>query len=469
MSTRSRRELLADAGRLAAAAVGASALDATGARAAPLRKDDGYRGIWYFNQPSNDEYVYKYSGGFGTYPQQHIPIAYYSPAANKTFFCYGGTVTGKQELLHMVSYFDHATGMVPRPTVLLNKKTNDAHDNPTLMLDDTGHVWIFSNAHGTARPAYIHRSVRPHSVDEFEKTLTTNFSYSQPWHLPSKGFLFLHTRYASGRGLHWMTSPDGLKWSEPRPLAGIAQGHYQISWRDGTRLATCFNYHPTKGGLNARTNLYYLETADHGESWRTADGRTVRTPLTEARNDALIHDFEAEGLLVYLKDLQFDADHRPVLVFLTSKGYQSGPANDPRTWRTARWTGKAWEIRPITTSDHNYDFGSFYIEGGVWRLLAPTSPGPQPYCTGGEMVVWSSKDQGRTWVKDRELTAGSPRNHTYARRPVNAHPELYALWADGDAKKPSESHLYFTNRAMDGVWKLPPRMDGEFAKPERVR
>src|SRR3954454_13884971 len=40
-----------------------------------LPKDDGYRGIWYWNQRSNDEYVYKYSGGFATYPQQHVPIA----------------------------------------------------------------------------------------------------------------------------------------------------------------------------------------------------------------------------------------------------------------------------------------------------------------------------------------------------------------------------------------------------------
>jgi hypothetical protein len=38
-------------------------------------KDDGYRGIWYFNQPSNDECRYKYSGGFATYPQQQLPFA----------------------------------------------------------------------------------------------------------------------------------------------------------------------------------------------------------------------------------------------------------------------------------------------------------------------------------------------------------------------------------------------------------
>ena len=54
-------------------------------------KDTGYRGIWYMNQPSNDEYVYKYSGGLGTYCAKHQPFAVYSPEANKTFFCYGGT------------------------------------------------------------------------------------------------------------------------------------------------------------------------------------------------------------------------------------------------------------------------------------------------------------------------------------------------------------------------------------------
>ncbi len=34
-------------------------------------KDDGYRGIWYMNQPSGDEYAFKYSGGLGTYCAKH--------------------------------------------------------------------------------------------------------------------------------------------------------------------------------------------------------------------------------------------------------------------------------------------------------------------------------------------------------------------------------------------------------------
>ncbi|MBX6314060.1 MAG: BNR-4 repeat-containing protein [Isosphaeraceae bacterium] len=435
-------------------------------RAAAL-KDDGYRGIWYANQPTGDQYRYKYSGGFATYPQQHIPIAIYSKEARKTFFCYGGRPRDENRLLIMVSYYDHATGTVPRPAILLDKRTDDAHDNPTLSLDDEGYLWVFANAHGTSRPAYIHRSTRPHSIDEFERIATTNFSYAQPWHLPGRGFLVLHTRYSPGRNLFWMTSADGRTWAEPRPLARVALGHYQISRGQGDRLATAFNYHPRPLGLNARTNLYYLETPDGGRTWRTADGTAARTPMTEPQNPALVHDYEAEGRLVYLKDLQFDAEGRPVILYLTSRGYEPGPANGPRTWYTARWTGSDWKIRPFTGSDHNYDFGSLYIEpDGTWRIIAPTEPGPQPFGTGGEMVMWASRDQGATWQRVKQLTHDSRRNHTYARRPLDAHPDFYAFWADGDVLRPSGSNLYFTNQTGDHVWRLPETMTGESARPE---
>jgi len=437
----------------------------------PLPKDDGYRGIWYYNQPSNDEYRYKYSGGFATYPQQHVPIAYYAKEVGKTFFCYGGTVKGRNELLHMVSSYDHATGMVPRPTILLNKKTGDAHDNPTMMLDDAGYAWIFSNSHGTSRPSYIHWSRKPYSIDEFEHVLTTNFSYCHPWHIAGRGFLALHTRYTKDhhRRLFSMTSADGVHWDEPRMLAHVHKGHYQISWRLGSRLGTAFNYHPHPVGLNARTNLYYMETHDFGETWRNAQGQALEIPLTAPHNPALVREYEADSLLVYLKDIAFDAEGRPVILYLTSRGYESGPANDPRTWMTARWDSEAWEFRPVTTSDSNYDFGSLYLEpDGTWRIIAPTEPGPQRYNPGGEVVIWTSADRGATWTRTKQLTHGSRHNHTYVRRPVDAHPDFYALWADGHAREPSESSLYFTNRTGDHVWRLPPLMRGKFARPEIV-
>jgi hypothetical protein len=127
-----------------------------------------------------------------------------------------------------------------------------------------------------------------------------------------------------------------------------------------------------------------------------------------------------------------------------------------------------WKMRPITTSGNNYDTGSLYLEpDGTWRVIAPTDLGSQPYNPGGEMTVWASDDQGATWKKGKPLTSGSLLNHNYARRPVDAQDGFYAFWADGHGRQPSASSLYFCNKTGD-VYRLPPRMTEEFARPERI-
>ncbi len=432
-------------------------------------KADGYQGIWYSIQPLDNEYAYKYSGGLGTYCAKHIPLACYAAEVQKTFFCYGARPKEANRLLHAVSYYDHRTGTVPRPTILMDKRTEDAHDNPTIMLDDDGFVWIFSSAHGTVRPAYIHRSTRPHSIDAFKLIETTNFSYHQAWYLSGRGFLFLHTKYVEGRRLlHWTSSPDGRKWRQPRRLAAIEEGQYQLSWRFGDKVGTAFNYHPTDLGANYRSNLYYVETADFGRTWRSADGEAIAPPITQVDSPALVHDFRAERLLVYLKDLNFDAEGNPIILFVTSAGWEPGPANAPRTWRTAHWDGSGWSVRGQIESDSNYDTGCLHVEAdGAWRIVGPTEPGPQPYNPGGEMALWTSPDRGASWRKLRQMTHGSRHNHTYARRPVNAHADFYAFWADGHGRRESESQLYFCNAAGES-FRLPASMKAERERPERL-
>jgi hypothetical protein len=455
-------------------------------------KDSGYRGIWYMNQPSGDKYVYKYSGGLGTYCAKHKPLAVYCDKVSKTFFCYGGTTTdSNRKLLHMVSYYDHRTHTVPRPTILLDKRTSDAHDNPVISVDEKGYIWIFSTSHGTGRPSYIHRSTKPYGISEFElvdatkmedseQVPMTNFSYAQPWYVEGKGFVCFFTRYnyPVDRTICFMASPDGVNWSKWIRLAAIQRGHYQVSTANRNKAGTAFNFHPQEKGVNWRTNLYYIETLDFGKTWQTVNGGEVRLPLAEIKSPALVRDYQAEGLKVYLKDIRFDKYGRPVILFLTSKGYESGQKNDPRTWTTARWIPASagaglsarkrgrWQIRPAFTSDNNYDMGSLYIEQeGTWRIIAPTETGPQPYNTGGEMATWISRNEGASWQKIKQLTKDSPRNHSYARRPVNAHPDFYALWADGHGRKPSQSNLYFCDKEGN-VRVLPREMSEDFQKPE---
>lgn len=443
------------------------------AAAQPLPRDDGYRGIWYPNQKMPGPYPWKYSGGMATYPQQIHPQAIYAPKVNKTFFVYGGRPKEANTLRYMVSYFDHATGKVPRPVILASKKTDDAHDNAALVIDSEGHLWVFCNAHGTGRPSWIYRSRQPYAIDDFELIKTTNFSYGQPWWVEGKGFLFLHTLYGKtgkGREMYWTTSADGRAWSDPSPLAQMGVGQYQVSWVHGGTVGTAFNYHPVKGGLNARTNLYYVETRDFGKTWRTADGKAIKTPLTKINNTALVHDYAAKKRLVYMKNMQFDAQGRPVILYLTSGGYKPGPEAGPRIMMTAHWLGDRWDLREVTRTDHNYDFGALTVEpDGAWRIIGATEDGPQKYMTGGEIALWLSKDEGAHWQKVKDVTHGSARNQNYPRHPLNAHPGFYAFWADGDANKESGSDLYFTDKEGSHVWRLPTVMTADEQAPELLK
>lgn len=466
-------------------------------------KDDGFRGIWYYNQRLNNEYVFKYSGGLGTYCTNHYPFSVYAPEVDKTFFCYGGTDRAGHEnderkatLLHEVSYYDHKTGQVARPTIILDKKTDDAHDNPVMSIDEQGYIWVFSTSHGTGRPSYVSRSKKPYDIGEFELVPVTkkiegrdvpmtNFSYFQVWNVPGKGFIVFFTTYdksllkdpetRSARTACFMTSRDGVTWSEWQPLAGIVRGHYQNGavWKD-KKVGSAFNYHPEdppRVGLNYRTNLYYMESEDFGKTWKTADGKTLNVPLRDGDINcaALVRDYRSQELNVYVMDMVYDNEGRPIIIYITSKGFESGPENDPRTWCIAAWNGRNWDFGEITTSDNNYDYGSLFIdENDVWRIVGTSGIGPQAYNTGGEVSSWLSADRGKTWKLEKQLTDNSEFNHCFPRRTVGAHPDFYAIWADGHGRKKSKSRIYFCNEKGD-VFRLPEVMTEDFAMPELVR
>ena len=431
----------------------------------------GYRGIWFTLGQMQGAYGDKYSGGLAfSWSHTLTPMAVHAPEVNKTFFVYGGT-TGPEDryLLTMASYYDHAHHRVPRPAIVRDQRgVNDPHDNPSITIDGEGHLWVFIAGRGRHRPGQIYRSTAPYSIEGWEEIVSREQTYSQVWYVPERGFFHLQTLYTRGRELYWETSRDGRDWTHTpaedlRKLAGF-RGHYQVSRLHGSTIGTAFNYHP-EGSVDRRTNLYYVQTADFGETWTTVDGQVVATPLEDRDNPALVIDYEAQGRLVYVTKLLFDESGRPVILYITSGGFGPGPENDPRTWHTTRWTGSAWETHVITHSDHNYDMGSLYLDGDRWRLIAPALRGPQRYFTGGEVGLWVSEDRGAHWRLERQVTRDSARNHSYVRRPHQPVEPFYAMWADGDSRAFSISHLYFTNAAADRVYLLPYEMDGEFAEP----
>ncbi|MBN2580916.1 MAG: BNR-4 repeat-containing protein [Pirellulales bacterium] len=433
-------------------------------RASP--KDDGYRGIW-FTLGQKTPYGDKYSGGLGTYTANHVPMAVYSPETKKTFFVYGGAKQGKRHLLEMISYYDHVRRVVPRPTIVHDKKgVNDPHDNPSLCIDGKGYLWVFISGRGRKRPGFIYRSAKPYDIDDFQLQWQGEITYPQPRWIEGKGFLHLFTKYTNGRELYWSTSPDGRTWAKDHKFAGI-EGHYQTSHQVGNRVITAFNRHPGHKPDN-RTDLYYMETDDFGKTWKNDRGETLKLPLTKPDNPARVRNYSAEKRMVYIADLDLDAQGRPAILYITSASYIPGPPGKPRWWTVAHWTGDRWEYTEITHANHNYCVGELTIEGNTWRIIGPTEPGPQPIGTGGEVALWISRDEGKTWTKQRDVTRHSPMNHTYVRRVIDAHPEFYAYWADGNPDKFSPSRLYFCDKTGEKVWQLPSMMYGDCETPKLI-
>lgn len=436
---------------------------------------DGYRGIWFALGQVNTEYGDKYSGGLGTYTMKHIPMAVYSPEADKTFFVYGGTPSESQKYLQcMIGCYDHATGFLQKPRVVQDKGKDgvkDPHDDPTVQIDRDGHIWVFVSGRSTKREGYRYRSVNPYDITAFETVDHTVMAYPQVMYSRDKGFFLFYTRYDGTRQLFYSKSRDGREWTPYRQLASIKEGketksgHYQISNICGEKLCTAFNRH-INGNVDTRTSIYFLQSEDWGETWTTASGEAVKTPVTERYSNSLVIDYQAEGKNCYIKDLNFDTQGNPVILYLISDSHLTGPEGGAREWFSLYWNGTEWEKSKITESTHCYDSGSIWVDGDTWTVLAPTDAGPQYWGAGGEVVQWTSTDKGRTWTRTFALTAGSASNHTYVRRPLNASDGFLAFWADGNADTFSRSSLYFCNRD-DEVFRMPYDMTAEWQSPER--
>ena len=433
----------------------------------------GYRPIWF---ELNQKYQYgdKYSGALGTYTAKHHPLAIYSEAVDKTFFVYGGTKSPESKyLLCMIGEYDHSSGLISKPLVVCDKMgVDDPHDNPSILIDDQGYIWVFVSGRGRVRMGFKYKSKKPFKIDGFEKITTQEMTYPQPKKMDSSFFNFF-TKYTGVRQLYIEKSKNGIQWSDDELLAAIPEqkneksGHYQISAQyQEKKIGTFFNRHPN-GIVDLRTDLYYIESSDLGETWNTADQQPISIPVTEKNSPSRVEDYARLKKNIYLKDMVFDSNGRPICLYIRSNGHKPGPVSQPYEWCITKWNGSKWTTHSITTSDHNYDMGSLLFFNEDLYLVAPTAIGPQKWGVGGELQVWKSDDLGYHWIKERDLTHKSIMNHSYVRKSENFKAPFIFFWANGDAHQFSKSELFFGN--LNGeIWKLPYSMEKEYELPQKI-
>ena len=140
-------------------------------------------------------------------------------------------------------------------------------------------------------------------------------AYSNAFYVSGSGLMLVYNEYDDGRAAHVATSPDGISWTE-KELLDTEQGHYTVARQNGSTIGVTADYH-RDGNLDHRTNLYYLQTNNFGQTWTNVSGSPLPVPLTTRNNAALVHDYYAENQLVYMKDIDYDAAGKPILLYLT--------------------------------------------------------------------------------------------------------------------------------------------------------
>ena len=300
---------------------------------------DGYRGIWFTIGQARSGYGDKYSGGLGTYTMKHMPMAVYSPEADKTFFVYGGTPSEERKyLLCMVGCYDHKTGMLRRPVVVYDKGVagvGDPHDDPTIQLDKEGYVWVFVAGRANKRPGIRYRSTKPYDISEFEYVNESIMAYPQVHYHPEKGFFLFFTRYDGVRRLFYQSSTDGIRWTDYRQIASIIDegetksGHYQFTNLCGDKLMCCFNRH-INGNVDTRTNIQYIQSEDWGRRAQVADRTLERHRMGLQRHydlDALLRQRQPVDRRRGRLDRHRADRHRPAVL---GHGRRDGDVAQPR-------------------------------------------------------------------------------------------------------------------------------------------
>ncbi len=418
-----------------------------------------FRGVWYACGTANTlpDQKYVYTGGKGFYSTWHRPMAVYARPVNRTFF-----VFGDPQNRPCIASYDHAARRFSKPVALGRNPDRNAHRNPTLLIDERGHLFVFRGYNGM--PTFVQRSRKPYDLGAWDERTCVETdkraSYPQPWQL-RKGEIFVSYRHPPGWSCR-ITTDDANSWQPTVNLIDFGRGQIyaattaetgdyprriHIAWSrlgGGTPREV-----ETKHLWARRYNVYYARSDDGGRTWRRSDGRAYTLPIDEAQAEK-IYDCGTHG--VWLKDIQLDLQGRPIVLFV-----EADVATYRSQWKVARHDGKRWRLGDVAVSDHMYDGGALVVlADDDLRVYAPTTP-TQPRRNGGEIEQWRSTDGGLTWRNALHVTTGSRYSHNHVKGVLNHRDGpggLRVLWSYGDARYPPETRdvlLYYFGKGMDGA------------------
>lgn len=370
---------------------------------------------------------------------------------------YASWVTSHGEL--QIGAYDHRHGTVETFTLKSRWGIDDHNVGSILVLPDR-RLMVFYARHNEAG-LFCRRTTHPEDITAWDEEVTVTrmprVTYSHPVYLADERMI-----YVFWRGETWKptcaTSPDGIRWSEPRILVrepgregGDIRPYLKVV-SDGKRTIHCTftDGHPRD---EAHNSVYYVRY-EHGVFTRADGSRIGRwsdLPLRQSACDR-VYDARPTGVRAWVWDIAIDTSGRPAVA------YTRLPSETDHRYHVARWNGSAWEDREVTvaggwfpqTPAGKSEFESHY-SGGI--ALHPVHPEiayvSRPVDGSFRIEKWVS---GSTWWQ-HVLTLSDEGSRNV--RPVvpagYTGPEDLVLWMQGEYIHYTDFHTGIA-MALPRVW-----------------
>ncbi len=411
-----------------------------------------------------------------------------------------------------VSKYNPETQQVAPPILVHTKFTDDFHDNAVINMDDQGYIYVLISGRNNNRQMILYRSNTPYSMDSFtditptkiENTPTAaangnsqyKMSYPKFFWTDNGYFRLIYNDY-DNNGNRDLYSGKLEVYENNMPLAtakltvdaisNSGLGHYAVGDSRGNEIVIAFNEHSR--GIDNRTNLYFIQSFDGGESWhKMGDSPTdqpLSLPLTSGNiSSVAVKEYTAthESRSIYVKDIAFGGSGQykyPEIVVLGIKDAPNANLAIPSknydryfaTWyynhNTDSWQGQRFS----NLVDHNYSSAALHQSGQSKVIYAQTPDGQENFLAGGSIAMGNLVDLNHTGgVLAYNVADVSFTDERYCEfnniRPIHTNAvlgsdHLWAVASGGNMQRYSEHNpiFFIVKDANNTVLKLPSSFD----------
>lgn len=347
-----------------------------------------------------------------------------------------------------IGFYNHETGQIGSKVIYDSLEIDD-HDNPSILVDKSGHLLVFFNKHGGGM--YVTRSTKPEDVRSWTivRKLGLNdtaryhfgrdsYTYTNPIKLSAEnGRIFLFWRGIDGKPTYSVSDDNGETWTKgviffmPERTYGFRRPYVKY-YSDGISKIhiALTDGHPRKEATNSIYYMYYEDGAFY-----KANGEKIRNTGEEAHRPHecdLVYDAKITNQKAWIWDIAADENDNPVLA------YTRFPNDSSHIYSYARWGKKEWK---------NYNL----MHSGSW--FPQTMEGQielEPNYSGGisidhenantvylsvnrdsifEIEKWETKNGGKSWNAER-ITHGSSKDNVrpFAVRGAAEGNPVQVLW-----------------------------------------